>query len=130
MITKELFIETMNCLKEVDERSNKIAELMVNVSELTDVYHNIIINLLEGLFDDKGGWIGYYVYELDWGKLYHDGCIIDKEKGNIKLDTPSDLWDLLRDNQFEKSIKEVKELEELQKNSKLEKSAYEYDRGL
>jgi len=126
MITRELFIASMESLQDLDNKASKITELGVNITELTDAYSTIIINLLEGLFNDKSTWISYYVYELNWGKDYKDGSIIDKEKGIIKLANASDLYDILIDNYSKADITKEKWLAE----HFSKQTAYEYERGL
>ena len=126
MITRELFIASMESLQDLDNKASKITEFGVNITELTDAYSTIIINLLEGLFNDKSTWISYYVYELNWGKDYKDGSIIDKEKGIIKLANASDLYDILIDNYSKADITKEKWLAE----HFSKQTAYEYERGL
>lgn len=57
-----------------------------------------VVNLLEILTNDKDSWISYWVFELDCGKKYKDGMILDKDKNPIKLKEIEDLWNLLTHN--------------------------------
>ena len=53
---------------------------------------------LEKMFgDDKEAMsnIEYFVYELDFGKKYHDGMIKDGEGNYIKMGTVADLYEVL-----------------------------------
>ncbi len=56
-----------------------------------------LVKLLEYVFDDKGEWIEYFIYELDFGTEYHDGDVTEEDK-NIPLATVDDLYDLLISN--------------------------------
>lgn len=38
--------------------------------------------------------ISYFVYELDYGREYREGCVSDKN-GNIDISTPEKLYDYL-----------------------------------
>lgn len=64
-------------------------------------YESIITNMLKNEFVDKDDWIEYYIYELNYGNKYKKGMVTDKGK-NIKLKTPSDLFNLLVDVYFNK----------------------------
>lgn len=58
-----------------------------------------IVNLLEIATDDvENGWISYWLWELNCGKDYKDGCVI-KKNNNVPLKTIEDLWNLLRSEQ-------------------------------
>lgn len=57
-----------------------------------------LIELLGILFEDDDDWIGYWVYELECGDKYEDGCVTSMSGGhevNIPLKTVEDLWNLL-----------------------------------
>lgn len=55
---------------------------------------NNVIALLARLTNDESNWISYWIFELDCGKKYTDGCVTYNNE-NIKLKTIKDLWDLL-----------------------------------
>lgn len=56
----------------------------------------LIGKIYEEVMNDKqSDWIGYYVYELDWGTKYKAGMVKSKEGKNIKLKTLEDLWNIL-----------------------------------
>ena len=54
-----------------------------------------MVNLLELITKDRDEWIEYYIYELDFGKKYIRGDIVDENGNIIELITIQDLWDLL-----------------------------------
>ncbi len=64
-------------------------------------YESIITNMLKTLFGDKDDWIGYFIYELDYGKKYKKGMVTDKGK-DIKLKSAGNLFDFLVDINFNK----------------------------
>ena len=55
------------------------------------------IKLLKAIFHDEEDWIDYWVYELDYGKDYQDGDVIQNGK-NIPLKTIEDLYNFLLRN--------------------------------
>lgn len=59
------------------------------------------VELLSYIFDDKGEWISYFMYELDYGKKYEDGCITDENGNNIRLSNTKELYNLLLENKTE-----------------------------
>ena len=49
--------------------------------------------LLERIFDTD--MISYFIYELDYGKKYKAGCVLDENMNEIDLSTPEKLYDYL-----------------------------------
>lgn len=131
MITKELFIKTINELERLSKLEEQAMELGICLIEITCAYEEMMLAMLKEIFDDRSDWIGYFIYELEYGAKYHDGCIIDKEKGIIKLATPSDLFDLVWENNFNQIVEDGKARDFAKAESdRLYKSGYEYERGL
>lgn len=55
-----------------------------------------VTSLLEHIMEDKGEWISYWVFELDFGKKYKDGMVTDADGSIIKLQTVEDLYNFLK----------------------------------
>lgn len=53
------------------------------------------IQLLAILTQDVNDWIGYWVFDLECGTKYKDGCVKDVNNNDIPLKTIKDLWDIL-----------------------------------
>lgn len=55
------------------------------------------IKLLHYIFGEKDidEWISYFCFELDFGRKYKDGLVLDKDGKNISLATIDDLYNLL-----------------------------------
>ena len=85
---KKLFIDIRNVDKAMKKLDPDFGGFYV--SKL----NNILFNTLKIIFEDKNDWIGYYVYELDWGKNWKKGTITEKGK-DVKLKTTSDLYNIL-----------------------------------
>jgi hypothetical protein len=102
-ISKKLFIETINTIQkqiEYDRKCGEAFEVILPNDFITGYDNNLLISQLIKILEiatndsERDGWIGYFIWELEFGKQYKDGCVTFEEK-NIKLKTPSDLWDLL-----------------------------------
>lgn len=104
MLTKKQFKKHILRLKELTNEQDKINNVMKK-SKLADGfnvglfgitwYEDLIIKILKDTFNDKSDWIGYWIYELDFGKDYKKGCVKSKEGKNIPLKTIDDLYNLL-----------------------------------
>lgn len=104
MISKELFIEVINDLTRAEEYQFGLNSFFKN----NDVDGYIfqpdcsvsVIKLLHEMFGsaDEDDWIEYYCIELDYGKKYKPGCVLDKNKKEIKMSTPEELYDFLISN--------------------------------
>lgn len=62
------------------------------LGEASPSFEDDVVKLLEKMFDDEDGWISYFCWELDFGKLWEDGMISDSEHSSIPLKTVKDLW--------------------------------------
>lgn len=102
-MTKELFIETISALEKQDEYDTKCAERIGKVYSafkenlLYDNSYlvNIILENLNIEFADNDDWIGYFCYELDYGKKYSDGCVTREDKSIVPLYDAGKLYDFL-----------------------------------
>lgn len=104
MITKERFVEIINRLKSYDELQDKIQELFkenidnremdfMNAGSICVGHETIVVELLENMFDTD--IISWWLYELEYGRKYEEGCIQDADGSNINLSTPEKLYDYL-----------------------------------
>lgn len=58
-----------------------------------------IMNFLcQQFHDEENDWIGYFAFELDWGKKYTPGKVKDQDGNEIPLATYEDLYVLLVNN--------------------------------
>lgn len=51
------------------------------------------IELLKRLMLDEEDWIGYYIWESDWGKTF--SCVWNEEGEEIPLETLQDLYNII-----------------------------------
>ena len=105
MITKQEFVDIINKLKEVndfvDETNNKARKLndaiisdFFNATSLSISHENIVVKLLENMFNDTD-IISWWIYELDYGRKYEEGCIQDCDGKIIDIPTAEKLYDYL-----------------------------------
>ena len=104
MISKDKFIEIINRLKKYNELQDKINDLFrdninnkemdfMNAGSICIGHESVVVYLLERMFDTD--MISYFIYELDYGKKYKAGCVLDENMNEIDLSTPEKLYDYL-----------------------------------
>lgn len=109
MITKQEFVDIINKLKEVDDfvketnaKARNLNDAIIsdffNASSLSISHENIVVKLLENMFNDNDT-ISWWIYELDYGRKYRKGCIQDGKGKNINISTPEKLYDYLTKEQ-------------------------------
>lgn len=104
-ITKERFCNILDNLKKQYEIDTKIADAMevaFNGSTVFSYDHTALsVPLLEILIDafkDKSDWIGYFMYDLEFGTKWKPGVASRKDQSDIELGTASDLYDFLMED--------------------------------
>jgi len=102
VITKELFKETIEALEKQYAHDSKCTDafnIILPEDRVVGYDNNIImlqlITLLKLSFKDDSDWIDYFIYDLDFGRDYKEGCVMSKDKKPIPLVTIDDLWNLL-----------------------------------
>lgn len=104
-LTKQEFVDILDRLREATELVDKVEELFrgsrenlecdfCNGAGLQISHEGIVVKLLEKLMQDSLGNISYFIYELDYGREYREGCVSDKN-GNIDISTSEKLYDFL-----------------------------------
>lgn len=86
-------IDFENNLQSLIHSYRKNDEEMIEISFPTLMTN--IIELLAILTQDTNDWISYWIFELECGNKYKDGCVKDKNNNDIPLKTIKDLWDIL-----------------------------------
>lgn len=101
-LSREKFTEMLNFMKKKERYIQQLIELIQkNNLEFSyspyDEYNSNIIDLLASLFENEDrakDWIAYWVYDLNYGDKYFDGCV-SHGSTDIKLKTADDLFDYL-----------------------------------
>ena len=98
-LTKKEFCDIINRLQKHDEKMLEIDRVLETVLELDDL-STLVIELLEKLMDIDtndvwGSDIGYYCYELNFGKEWKPSSLTDMDGNSIDISTPEKLYDYI-----------------------------------
>lgn len=109
MISKETFVNTMKRLEELDTRMDAADKALKELCPdfcglyITEPF-DIIVDLLKDIFKDKYDSLGYFIYELDYLRKFHMGCVT-RDDESVDLST----WDKVYDHLVELMKDEVEE---------------------
>lgn len=101
-MTKELFIEIVKLLKEIDDRTNFVAsEIGMDTTQYEDKFFRVIENLMRIAFNKEQVFlIELYLNEIDYNdKEEWDGNIsvtVEKKEQKIAFRTPEDVWEAIQ----------------------------------
>ena len=99
IMSKESFCTAMADFKRMwnftDEMNNLFDKYKTDGNIYPPMCTETVIDLLEFIFNDKGEWIQYWVWELAFGEDYEDGDVTDVNGDVIPLRTSEDLYNLL-----------------------------------
>lgn len=101
-MTKELFIEIVKLLKEIDDRTNFVAsEIGMDTTQYEDKFFRVIENLMRIAFNREQVFlIELYLNEIDYNdKEEWDGNIsvtVEKKEQMIAFRTPEDVWEAIQ----------------------------------
>ena len=104
MISKKEFVEIIERLKNYNDLQDKIDDLFksnidnkemdfMNAGSICIGHESVVVELLENMFDTD--MISYWIYELDYGERYEEGCVLDENMNNIDISTEEKLYDYL-----------------------------------
>lgn len=100
MITKETFVSTMDTLRKQYHQEEAIVLLLQEMTDrdgcnfdVSDKIVSCLIKVLEDMFDDRFGWICWFIYEKDFGEKKLRAYDVNKK--GIKLNTAAQLYDFL-----------------------------------
>lgn len=100
MISKEIFIKTMERLENLSNRMDMADKAMRDLcgdfgSLYIDDAFNITTNLLSEIFNDKeNDWLGYFIWERDWLHKFELGDIVIGGYF-VKIENWGDVYDFL-----------------------------------
>ena len=105
-MNKELFVSTINSIKKQTEIDIKNSSMLQEMFPYDSIYcgynnsklFNALNKILKESMKDEYDWIDYFMYELDFGKKYYDGCVLDKDKSIIDLSNAENLYEFLIKN--------------------------------
>ena len=103
-MNKQLFIQTIETMRELNKEQEDFDAILKRIdNEFGGGYlHNKTISLLADILkeamNDKYDYISYYLWEIDFGNEYYDGCITEADGTSIPLKTAEDLYNLITSN--------------------------------
>ena len=104
-ISKQTFVDTMNRLENFDKKVNAVHNALHDIDPHNNFWIfeplNIIVNFMQELFNDKEGWIDYFIYELDFLHKYEPNSVLDKLSNPIDLSSWDKVYDFLIKNMKE-----------------------------
>ena len=107
MITKKQFVGHMDKLQELSKIEEEINRSVKKLAPDFNMicfgeYTSLITKILHDVFEDQDDWIGYYIFERNFGKDAKLGDVTDKKGKPIPFKTHEDLYNMLIRNQKEK----------------------------
>ena len=101
LIDKEIFIDAVKTLKEMNDTEIQIFETLKIepewvCGEWIYSYFKLIQKIIKPY--DESDWLGYFCYELNFGERWKPGTITEEDGIDIKLQTPEDLYEVLKTN--------------------------------
>lgn len=96
-MTFEKFKKYMNAVKKDYDYMDQVSDAL-NSDFLYENIHgaSYVLDILSGVFHDgENDNIGYFCFELDWGKNYKPGVITEDDGTIVPLATLEDLYNLL-----------------------------------
>ena len=113
ILTKDEFVDIMNELDASEKMGRDINAVIekgykpagcaslhdfVDAIGFTTCHHEAIVNLLQRMFLDDDDFIGYFLYEIDFGRSELANSVRDADGNQIPMSTPGDLYDYLVSN--------------------------------
>jgi len=101
---KDLFVQSINSIKRQLEYDNKCAEAFkIILPQIHVIYESSsiaisqLIDVLKTETNDQTehSWIDYWIWELNCGELYTEGCARYSDESPIDISTPEALYDFL-----------------------------------
>jgi hypothetical protein len=106
MISKENFIKYINKIKELRDIETKINEASKELDSFIISFSNheqLSIDILQDLFEDKiNDWIGFYIFDLNFGSKWEKDCITVNGK-DVPMRDAGELYKVLIENINSKS---------------------------
>lgn len=106
MISKKEFCRIINRLRNYDDLQKKINNLFddwidnrendfCNAGSICIGHETVVVDLLKDIFQDDTDLLGWWLYELDYGRAFTIGAIVEEDGSKPDLTTPEKLYDYL-----------------------------------
>lgn len=108
VLSKEDFIKVMEEVKRQYDFYDALNDVFDKYDSDNSVYNykfmDICISLLSAIFHDDNDWIGYWIFELNMGKSFELGDVLDEEGNAIDISTIEKFYDFLIKNMWEDKV--------------------------
>lgn len=97
-MNKQNFIEAMEELQAIKEAKEEVAKAWKKLNPhwqypYNTRYEQLAVELLRDAMNDEYDWIGYFIYETDWGKKDLEVTV----EGVVRyLRTPEDVYNVIK----------------------------------
>ena len=106
-LTKEQFVEYVDCIKKTCDKDDMLSEAIekacnddCRVFGLYGTECSVMVDLLSlamglevGTY--SGNMLEYFIYDLNFGKEYKEGCVAEKDGTPIDISTVEKLYDYM-----------------------------------
>lgn len=105
MLSKEIFVECINFMKDRSDAVDKINEVFTDEFEDSVFYpyfkyETMMGKVLKDTMCDENDWIEWYLYEQDYGRGVKPDSVTEADGTPIDLTTPEKLYDFLISEYF------------------------------
>ena len=103
MIRKDVFIKAMDGMRVFNDNLDALSDAVRVLSPSFNYFwldepFNIVLNLFEDVFQDKeSGWLGYFVYDLDYLRDFSLGKVLVNERA-VDLSDWDKVYDFMVEN--------------------------------
>lgn len=105
ILSKEQFVKALKELQQVDEFTAEVNEVIrkhrddictdfINGDGLGVAHKDLVIELLDKIMGSQSKDVDYWVYELEYGKKYFEGCVLQDDKP-VDISTAEKLYDYM-----------------------------------
>jgi hypothetical protein len=109
-LSKYEFVSIISKIQDANELVDKMDELcrvsrdkiecdLGNGAGFMIAHESIVVKLLEKLMRDRDEYIFHFIYELEYGKNYEPGTVMNQD-GDVDLSTSERLYDYLAEQYF------------------------------
>lgn len=97
-ISKEEFVNSVNAIKNFMEFTNCLYELGIDILDnnacsdlLIQMVRLLSLSVGDDIYNNYGD-LAYYIWDLNFGIDWHEGCVTDVDGNDIKMETVDDMW--------------------------------------
>jgi hypothetical protein len=96
-MTYEQFSKAIESLREFSDFEDKLFGLGIDLIDCNQVTNLVcsLVRVLEDAFNDSAGWVGFYCWDLDFGRNWEPNVVTDERGQDIPLGTVEDLWNII-----------------------------------